>query len=183
MTMRWSRVCGALAAALVLMLSGCSSPGDGALSGSLSGFYDFRYESVRARLYASEFSVEYTRSDGEVPVRLTLTRGPELRQGATIALPAGGTISGRSNDTDIPRIGDGNVELELFEFDPGARVRGTFVANFDVGGDTATLTGEFDATLEVVEQVEGYPYDFGPPDVGDVGDMGDASASSDAGAP
>jgi hypothetical protein len=167
--------------ALVVVLAGCSSPGDGQLSGSLSGFYDFRYESVRARLYASEFSVEYTRSDGEVPVRLTLTRGPGLRQGATIALPDGGTISGRSNDTDIPRIGDGNVELELFEFDPGSRVRGTFVANFDVGGDTATLTGEFDATLEVVEQVEGYPYDFGPPDVGDAGDVGDASASSDAG--
>ncbi len=170
-----ARAC--VASGLVCALAGCSSPGDGALSGSLSGFYNFGYESVRARLYASEFSVEYTRSDGEVPVRLTLNRRIELRQGATIELPVGGTISGRSNDTDIPMMGDGVVDLELFDFDEGSRVKGEFAANFLVGGDTATLTGEFDATLEVVEQVEGYPYDFGM----DAGDVGDATASGDAG--
>lgn len=177
----FGKVC--VASALAWASAGCSSPGDGALSGSLSGFYNFGYESVRARLYASEFSVEYTRSDGEVPVRLTLERSPQLRQGATIELPAGGTISGRSNDTDIPMMGDGVVDLELFEFDQGARVKGEFVANFLVGGDTATLTGEFDATLEVVEQVEGYPYDFGmdASDAGDAGDVGDAAPSGDSG--
>ena len=55
------------------LLGACGSEND--LSGSLEQVYRLQFDQVRARLYSSEFAVEYVVSkSGAVPVRVTLDR-------------------------------------------------------------------------------------------------------------
>ncbi|MEZ4459910.1 MAG: hypothetical protein R3E66_09305 [bacterium] len=161
--------------ALVLgatVLLGCSSE-NGGLRGSLEDFYNLTFESVRARLYPTELSIEYVRAGGQVPVRVTLVqREGEPIKAATYDLLTLGNITGRSGDNDIPRMVGGELKLTEFQAVNGSRIAGEFEAQFATGEDKASLTGDFDTTLEVIDQIIGYDVDLSY--LLDAGDAGDA---------
>ncbi len=150
----------------MMILTSCGARRGGNLTGSLLDFYDAQYSTVRARLYSSELAIEYVREDGEVPVRVTVLRDSNLVSGQTYELPEQGNMTGRVGDTDLPELDNAEVILEDFEIVDGSRVRGSFSASFRLGMDTASLSGEFDTELEIVDKVPGYPFDFGL-DLGD----------------
>ena len=162
--MRTGRSALRLAAGAILLCSSCGDEGSGRLRGSLLNFYDAEHERVRARLYSSELAIEYVREDGEVPVRVTLRRDADLVAGERFTLPARGALTGRVGDTDAPELEEGEVTLERFEIVEGERVVGEFTASFTLREDTASLSGTFDAPLQIVDRVPGYAYDFGVPE-------------------
>jgi len=148
-------------AAAALAASGCAE--NNALSGSLTDFYDVSFDFVRARLYPSELAIEYARTNGEVPVRLTLAVGESALKPGTYELPAAGDISGRSGTTDIPAITSATVDLGEFSPVPGTAVVGSFYASFRTGDDVTSLTGDFDTHLVVIEHADGYDLGGYPP--------------------
>lgn len=168
------RLLAMLALCTAMLFISCGAQRGGNLQGSLLDFYDVEYSMVRARLYSSELAIEYVREDGEVPVRVTVLRDVDLVAGESFSLPARGNITGRSGDTDIPELADGSVLLEEFEIVEGSQVVGNFSASFSLGMDTASLSGEFDVPLEIVDRVQGYPHDFGT----DMSDMSEEMGST-----
>lgn len=169
----WCALC------FAMLFVSCGAQRGGKLQGSLLDFYDVEYSTVRARLYSSELAIEYVREDGEVPVRVTVLRDVDLVAGESFDLPERGHITGRVGDTDIPEIANGSVLLEEFEIVDGSQVVGNFSASFSLGTDTASLSGDFDVPLEIVDRVRGYPHDFGT-DMADMGDdSGDMTGSLD----
>lgn len=167
-----SRRCLLLAVVVLLVLGGCSED-EGALRGSLSDFYDLTHSSVRARLYSSELSIEYVRDNAQVPVRVSIRRSEsgELSTGE-YNLGDVGSITGRSGDNDIPTFLKGSLTLDAFQPSNGSRIQGSFSARFATGRDEASLAGDFDTTLEVVDQIQGYDADLSYLyDAGDAGDV------------
>ncbi|MFU8802643.1 MAG: hypothetical protein ACNA8W_02430 [Bradymonadaceae bacterium] len=147
-----------LSLALILSVSamaGCSDDNEGRLQGSVGSVYGLSFDQVRARLYTSELAIEYHRENGEVPVRLTLRHDDEEIKPGSFDLPERGDISGRSRGVDIPRLVSGKLRLESYEPRQGATVKGEFEAVLKSGDDRLTLTGEFEAPLEIV--LHGYP--------------------------
>ena len=155
------------------LVTSCGQDKQGELSGSLQQFYDTSFERTRARLYSSELAIEYVREDGEVPVRISVRRGPHLKTDTSIDLIEFGSLTGRSRDTDMPLLSSGKVTFERLDFEDGEMVVGEFDASFSVGRDTASLSGSFETSLEDVETVSGYEWDFGS----DMGDMPDTSGN------
>lgn len=162
MNERWHRIgvrttLGTIAIAFAL-LSSCSE--DNELSGSLEEVYQLQFDLVRARLYSSEFAVEYLVSKSAVvPVRLTLDRkslrkaDKELESGESYDLERYGDITGRQADgTELFRFSSGTLHLDAFEPEQDAEVRGSFDAKFRVGDDSFTLTGNFLTELELVPE-------------------------------
>lgn len=156
------------------MLAGCSKD-QATLIGSLGDFYSLQHEVVRARLYPneqrfdddgmvvadgkhSELAIEYVRENDEVPVRLTLLAEPTLEIG-TYDIKERGEISGRTDGVEIPRFRTGELRLIEYTGQPDSRIRGEFEATFDTGKDVASLAGEFDTTLTVIDRVPGYDVD------------------------
>lgn len=167
-------LCGMFALCMLSTMTSCGAQKGGTLTGSLLDFYDAEYSTVRARLYSSELAIEYVREDGEVPLRVTILRDANLISGKTFELPGQGNMTGRVGDTDLPELSAAKVTLDTFEIVDGTRVVGTFSSSFRLGMDTASLSGEFDTELEVVDKVQGYPHDFGT-DLGEMGEeMGEA---------
>lgn len=160
-SMRRRLYCGVVICVSMLFVMSCGGQRGGKLSGSLLDFYNAEYSTVRARLYSSELAIEYVREDGEVPVRVTVLRDQGLVQGKTFKLPAQGNLTGRVGDTDLPELAASEVTIDTFEIVDGTRVQGSFTASFRLGMDTASLSGEFETELEIVDRVSGYPYDFG----------------------
>lgn len=150
-------------ALLCLALASSACTESNTLSGSLTDFYDVSFDKVRARLYPSELAIEYARTNGEVPVRITLDVGESPLRPGTFTLPAAGDVSGRSGTTDIPNITTATVDLDEFSVLQGSAVVGSFDASFRTGDDITSLTGDFDTTLEIIESVEGYDLDGYPP--------------------
>lgn len=141
---------------IALPAFGCV-PTEGGLHGSLSDFYDLDHERVRARLYDDTLSIEYVRTDSQVPVRLTLT-GPKP---GTHDLLDRGDATGRVGHQVLPGLMAGQIVLSAFEATSQERVAGSFDARFEVGDKTASLRGEFDTELEIVGDIEGYDYSSG----------------------
>ena len=138
-----------LAALSVPLLAGCADEGD--LSGSLSDVYRLDHSIVRARLYASELSIEYARQDGSVPVRVTLRRRAQEPAPGTFDLGAAGAITGQLADgTNIPPFLGGSLTLDEFQPEQGAPVVGSFEGTFGGQRDTLALSGDFDTSLEVI---------------------------------
>lgn len=163
---------------LVALACGCSDAG-GSLSGSLGDSYDLGFDHTRARLYSSEFAVEYVADDGQVPVRVSVVRDDTPLKPGTYDLKARGDITGQRGDNRIPRFISGTIEFDQISETDGAAVVGNFEAKFETGRDESTLSGDFDTTLEVIDGPHGYGFDTGPdagPDAGsDTGsDTGDA---------
>lgn len=148
----------AMVATAFVLLGSCAE--DNELSGSLEEVYPLQYDVVRARLYSSEFAVEYLSSNsGVVPVRLTLDRkslrkaDKELESGQSYDLKRYGDITGRQSDgTDLFRFSSGTLNLDAFEPEQDAEVEGSFDAKFRVGDDSFTLTGDFLTELELVAE-------------------------------
>lgn len=162
----------AVLASFAFSLAACSDD-EGALRGSLGDFYDFTHSSVRARLYNSELSIEYVRENGQVPVRISLDQveGNPITTGE-YNLADRGRITGRSGNNDIPQFLRGTLTLDAFSPSNGSQVQGDFSARFATGDDEASLTGDFDTTLEVVDQIIGYDADLSYLyDAGDAGDV------------
>lgn len=157
---------------LVVMATACSAD-EGGLQGSLEDFYNLTFETVRARLYPTELSIEYVRAGGQVPVRVTLRQRENAPiKAASYDLLTLGNITGRSGDNDIPRMVSGTLKLAEFQAVNGSHISGEFKAQFATGDDKASLTGDFDATLEVIDQIIGYDVDLSY--LNDAGDAGDA---------
>lgn len=159
-------------AIFALALSACSAD-DGGLQGSLQDFYNLSFQSVRARMYPAELSIEYVREGGQVPVRITLRQqdGQPIKA-AKYDLLTLGSITGRSGDNDIPKMVNGTLTLDEFSPSNGSRIVGNFEAQFATGEDKASLAGDFDTDLEVVAQIIGYDADLSYLlDAGDAGDM------------
>ncbi len=157
---------------LAPLLFSCSAD-EGGLQGSLKDFYGLSFDTVRARLYPTELSIEYVRAGGQVPVRLTLKQVEDQPiKAASYDLVTLGNITGRSGDNDIPRFVTGTLKLTEFEAVNGSRIVGEFEGQFATGDDKASLSGDFEANLEVVAQIVGYDVDLSY--LEDAGDAGDA---------
>jgi hypothetical protein len=171
---RW--VACAMVASLCVFALSCSDRG-GTLSGSLSKFYDLSFERTRARLYSSELSIEYVAESGDVPVRVSLDAKDGISEG-TYDLMEAGAITGRRGDENIPRMISGTLRLRTFSTNDGAEVRGSFNAKFATGDDEATMSGQFDTTLEVIESPRGYDAGL-EDDAGDAGDVEESDADGE----
>ena len=163
----------ALLVAVSLFSMSCSDRG-GSLSGSLSKFYDLSFQQTRARLYSSELAIEYVTESGDVPMRVSLDTEEGVETG-TFDLMTRGEISGRRGDERIPPLVSGTLRLRSFQARDGAEVRGSFDAKFATGDDEATVSGQFDTTLEVIESPRGYDAGL-EKDAGDVGDAAEDGA-------
>ena len=136
---------------LLLAVAGCASGDE--LSGSLSDVYRLEHDAVRARLYSSELSIEYFRSDGSVPVRVTLRRDDkEPKANSSFDLKKHGHVGGQLRDgTEVPRLLSGKLRLDEFEAEEGGAVVGSFEATFEGDRDTLGLSGSFDTALAVID--------------------------------
>lgn len=137
-----------LAAAAVLVA--CDEKG-GSIEGSLSDVYDLTFESIRARLYETDLSIEYVNAEGEVVVRLTDNRARmEPAPGAVVDLMTQGDITGTSGGVTIPRITKGTMKINRFMPYENARITGSFEAVFLAGTNELSLSGDFAVRIEVV---------------------------------
>ena len=142
--------------ALVLLVGICTlvgcSDGEGSLDGSLGSVYRLGFDDVRIRLYSSELAIEYADNDGAVPLRITLRRDalPEAGSGEW-RLEQDGDVTGQLRDgTYVPRFTRGQLNVDSYEPQEGANVRGSFTATFDTGRDELGLNGTFDTRLVLV---------------------------------
>jgi len=137
---------------LILLLCACDDKG-GDLSGSLSNVYDLSFESVRARLYPSDLSIEFVNGQGEVVVRVTGRRAArEPSAGVKVDLVTEGDVTGTSGGVEIPRITRGTLTLTAFMAEQNARVEGRFDGVFAAGSTELSLTGNFSTRLEIVAE-------------------------------
>ncbi|MGF1465132.1 MAG: hypothetical protein ACFCGT_03275 [Sandaracinaceae bacterium] len=173
-----ARAFGTLAAVVLgVLAAGCEDRG-GSLTGSLGAIYDTRFVTVRARLYESEVSAEYVRSDGTVPVRVTVDRSEVgLADGVVGLIELGqADVSGIARDgTPIPVPAEGEVTLDEAPLVDGQTLRGSFLARFPTRDRTFSLSGSFAAPLEVVRWEELGPEGLRPP--ADAPDLGPAGAA------
>lgn len=139
-----------LALALASCL-GCAEDGE-SLQGSVSAYYPLGFLDVRARLYGSELAIEYVQADGEAVVRLTVRRAEHDPAGpGRIDLAAVGDITGSADGAELPAFGGGDLVLSDYRPRDGALVSGRFDAVMVAGAVTLTLSGTFEARLDVVE--------------------------------
>ncbi|MEM6961971.1 MAG: hypothetical protein AAF355_05310 [Myxococcota bacterium] len=150
--MHWKR---AILSIGTFLLLGCD---DERLSGSLDTVYPLEYESLRARLYSSSLSLEYVRSDGSVPIRVTANRALLEAGAQEIDLVAEGDLTGRTSDErEIPRLSEGRLTMRSFGIEEDANIKASWSAQFQVSEtDRLAVQGSFSAPLEVVP-------DPGPP--------------------
>jgi hypothetical protein len=151
--------CALITAAIALgTLSACAE--DNSLSGSLDQVYRLQFDQVRARMYSSEFAVEYLVSkSGVVPIRLTVNLkslredNKKLKSGETYDLDKYGDITGRQADgTELFRFSSGKITLDEFKREQDAEIQGSFDSKFRAGDDVFTLTGDFLTELELVPE-------------------------------
>jgi len=166
----------------VLLLVACAGLGVGCqedsngLSGSVGEIYDLSFHRVRARQYDSEFSIEYTREDGQIPVGVIVERnGDESLSEGEIDLEERGTIVGRVGPRRLPAFGSGTLNLDAYRPAQGARIEGSFDATLRADDSTYTLSGVFSTTLDIVDESIGYRF----PDAG--GDAWDGGGGDDSG--
>jgi len=142
---------GAIFAALAL---GACADDPRSLQGSVSEYYPLGFSDVRARLYDSELAIEYVQADGETVVRLTVRRAERDPTGpARIDLGAVGDITGSADGAELPAFGGGDLVLDSYRARDGALVAGRFDAIMVAGAVTLTLSGTFEARLDVVEDL------------------------------
>ena len=154
---------------LLFVLTAMGSTASGTqndISGSLTDFYDVKFDGVRARLYSTALAIEFWRENGEVPVRLTLRIGEQPPKPGDFDLMTLGAITGRSDDQDIPFTTSATLTLDEFTPRSGTTISGSFDASFRAGGDKLSLSGTFETTLNVIDSVGGYDLEgFPPPDI------------------
>jgi hypothetical protein len=143
-----------LAVLALLCCAGCEDEAaDARLRGSLSTVYPLAHDTVRARLTRSELAIEYIRGDGQTAVRLSL-EADSAAEGRVIDLAETGTLTGQVDDlilADLVTLSGGTATLDQYAADDGEAVTGSFEATLDAPRGTLTLTGEFEASLEVTD--------------------------------
>ena len=148
-------VTGRLVLAVVLVsLVGCTDDEENYIDGSLVKNYNITYESVRARLYSSDLSVEYMSDtiDGVAALRINLdTDGLILAAGKTYDLAMYGSATRYNDLGSLPELVSGELTITEFSETNGAPVAGNFHALFETDdGVSLNLRGAFAVDLEVV---------------------------------
>lgn len=157
-------------------VAGCEA--DNSLGGSVGEVYELSFQTVEARLFESEFAVEYIREDEQIPVRVIVERreGSEISQGE-ISLDNRGTVVGRVGPRRLPRFKSGRLQLDRFRPEQGAPVEGSFESRLQAEDSEFSIRGTFSTRLDVVDGSIGYPQ----PDAGDAGDAGDVGDVGEVG--
>ena len=141
---------------MLLFLLACQALAPNSLDGSLTESYDLAFDETRARLYDSELAIEYVedpQGTQTVVLRVTLDTDVEPKAGKSYDLVEHGEItqSGALN-TSLPDLDEGDIALEEYGDDNGAKVVGSFDAAFVTGdGETLQLQGRFKTELEVMD--------------------------------
>jgi hypothetical protein len=140
---------------MVLLLLACQALAPNSLDGSLTESYDLAFEETRARLTTSELAIEYV-DDPEgtetVVIRVTLDTDVGPKAGKSYDLFKYGNITQGATNTTLPDLDEGDVSLEEYGSDDGAKVVGSFDASFVTSeGQTLQLQGRFKTELEVVD--------------------------------
>lgn len=147
--MTFERIALAPLLALSLALSACAARDD--LHGSLGEAYPLHFEHVRARLQDSGLAIEYVDVHGAVPVRVSLRRGVVPVAGGRYDLALEGDVTGETHDgLGILRFSKGELELDEFRAEEGARVTGRFDVDFPIDERVLSLHGEFSAPIDLV---------------------------------
>ena len=141
---------------MLLFLLACNALAPNSLDGSLTESYDLSFDETRARLYESELAIEYVddpQGAATVVLRVTLDAEVEPKAGKSYDLVEHGEItqSGALNPS-LPELDEGDLDLEDYGNDEGAKVVGSFDAAFVTGeGQTLQLQGRFKTELEVID--------------------------------
>jgi hypothetical protein len=141
---------------MLWLLLGCNVLAPNYLDGSLTESYDLAFDETQARLYTSELAIEYVddpQGAATVVLRVTLDTEVEPKRGKSYDLVEHGEItqSGALN-TSLPDLEEGEIELDEYGDERGAKVEGSFSAAFVTGdGETLQLQGGFKTELEVVD--------------------------------
>jgi hypothetical protein len=135
-----------------LWLGACAGRG-GSVHGSVGEVYDLRFDVVRARLYETELALEYARSDGAVPVRVSVSRVALESGRRELALGVDADVGGTTRDgSTMPSAESGTVRLDRFDpWGGDPRVRGSFDARIPTTTAVLELVGDFDLPLEIVD--------------------------------
>ena len=141
---------------MLLFLLACQALAPNSLDGSLTESYDLAFDETQARLYSSELAIEYV-DDPEgaatVVLRVTLNTDVEPKAGKSYDLVENGEITqSAALNTSLPPLDEGDVALEEYGNEQGAKVVGSFDAAFVTGdGQTLQLQGRFKTELEVID--------------------------------
>lgn len=130
----------------LLALAGCDDTDATALRGSVSRIYALDFVETRARLSASELSIEYVAGDGQVPVQIIARPPPD--GAATVDLATDGDVLGRRDGIALPARKSGALVLLSFAPSEGGVVIGSFEAVLTTGETDYTLVGTFDTVVE-----------------------------------
>jgi hypothetical protein len=139
---------------MLLFLLACKALAPNSLDGSLTESYDLAFDDTRARLASSELAIEYV-DDPEglatVVLRVTLDTEVEPKAGKSYDLVKWGDITqSDATNTTLPDLDEGDVALEEYQDEDGAKVVGSFDASFVTGeGQTLQLQGRFKTELEI----------------------------------
>jgi len=139
---------------MLLFLLACKALSPNSLDGSLTESYDLAFDDTRARLASSELAIEYV-DDPEglatVVLRVTLDTEVEPKAGKSYDLVKWGDITqSDATNTTLPDLDEGDVALEEYQDEDGAKVVGSFDASFVTGeGQTLQLQGRFKTELEI----------------------------------
>lgn len=129
----------------------CDDQGDNYIDGSLVKNYNISYDSVRARLYAANLSVEYL-SKEVAALRITINSdGLILAAGKTYDLLEYGSVTRFDEFGSLPELQSGALTLDTFSETDGSKVAGDFHGVFVTDdGTTLNLRGAFSTILEIV---------------------------------
>ena len=129
------------------------------IEGSATDSYDMSYDSIRARRFSTEVSIEFVRSPGEgeeIPLKLSVSfEENDIEVGTPLDLhpPSGNVDRVTTNPARLPELCDpeeGPSELTFSKYSEtdGGSIEGENKICFGVG---TNLTGCFDAALDVIE--------------------------------
>ena len=141
---------------MLLFLLACKALAPNSLDGSLTESYDLAFDDTQARLYTSELAIEYVEDPqgaATVVLRVTLDSDVEPKAGKSYDLVKWGDITqSDATNTTLPDLDEGDVALEEYQDEDGAKVVGSFDASFVTGeGETLQLQGRFKTELEIVD--------------------------------
>lgn len=130
---------------MFLFVLACARLGDEGASNHLDGSavesYGLGFDETRALLYSSQLVIEYVAAPDTVVLRVMLDTDVEPSAGESYDLVQHGDV------TPPGELERGQIELDEYGDDDGAKVAGSFDAAFVTGDE---LQGGFDANLEVV---------------------------------
>jgi len=134
---------------------GACVPFTNELNGGLGETFDLVFDGARARLYASELSVEYIDSGRQdrVALRVTVPVAEITTDDSILLIESHGYVS-LSDDQggQLPPMVSGQLDLIEYSPDDAAWVVGKFQASFETADDIRlAVWGRFNTQLEVID--------------------------------